>query len=97
MKESKSTHWVDINGIGIIEEYQRTGVTAILFNEIYKSFQNIDQYQYAELLQFREENAKSLLEASNIDITFHKKHRLYEKHLWILPIPVSKLKLMDEK
>jgi len=81
MKESKSTHWVDINGIGIIEEYQRTGVTAILFNEIYKSFQNIDQYQYAELLQFREENAKSLLEASNIDITFHKKHRLYEKHL----------------
>jgi hypothetical protein len=76
--ESKRTPWIDLNGIGIIEDYQRLGGTAILYNEIYKSVNNIDQYNYAELLQFREENIKILLEVSNIETEFHKIHRLYE-------------------
>lgn len=79
--ESKRSRWIDLNGVGIIEEYQRLGVTAIAINELYKSFMESDRYQYAELLQFREENYKSLLEASNIDLHFHKKHRLYEKYI----------------
>jgi hypothetical protein len=79
--ESKRSHWINLNGIGIIEEYQRLGGTAILYNEIYKSVRDIDQYDYAELLQMREENINIFLEAANIDIDFHKIHRLYEKNL----------------
>lgn len=79
--ESKRTHWIDLNGIGIVEEYQRLGGTAILFNEVYKSVMKHDQYTYAELLQLREENINILLEMSNFDIEFHKTHRLYEKWL----------------
>ncbi len=79
--EPRRTDWVDFNGIGIIEEYQRLGGTAILFNEIYKSVTGIDQYQYGEMLQMREENINILLEAKNIEIDFHKTHRQYEKHL----------------
>ena len=79
--ESKRSKWIDLNGAGVIEEYQRLGVTSILINELYKSVMESDQYQYAELLQFREENIKSLTEASNVDLHFHKKHRLYEKYL----------------
>lgn len=79
--ESKRTPWIDLNGIGIIEEYQRMGGTAILYDKIYKSVTSVDQYNYAELLQFREENIKILLEISNIDIEFHKIHRLYEKNI----------------
>lgn len=79
--ESKRTRWIDLNGIGIIEEYQRLGGTAILFNEIYKSVMEFDQYHYAEMLQLREENIKILLEASNLDIDFHKTHRLYQKFI----------------
>ncbi len=79
--ESKRSKWINLNGVGVIEEYQRLGVTAILINELYKSVMDSDQYQYVELLQFREENINSLLEASNIDIHFHKKHRLYERYL----------------
>ena len=75
--ESKRTDWIDFNGIGIIEEYRRLGVTAVLINEIYKSVMSIDQYQYGEFLQFREDNIHSLLEAGNIDLDFHKTHRLY--------------------
>lgn len=79
--ESKRTHWIDLNGIGIIEDYQRLGGTAILFNEIYKSVMSFDQYDYAEMLQMREENIKILLEAANLDIDYHKTHRQYEKYL----------------
>ncbi len=79
--ESKRTNWIDLNGIGIINDYQRLGGTAVLYNEIYKSIMDIPQYNYAELLQMREENIKIFLEAANIDIDFHKVHRLYEKTL----------------
>ncbi len=82
MLESKRSRWINLNGAGVIEEYQRLGVTAVLINELYKSVMESDRYQYAELLQFREENINSLLEASNVvDIHFHKRHRLYEKFL----------------
>jgi hypothetical protein len=79
--EKKRTRWVDFNGIGIVEEYQRLGGTAILFREIYDALTGIDQYQYGEMLQMREENINILLEADNIGIDFHKTHRLYEYSL----------------
>lgn len=81
MLEAKRTHWIDLNGIGIIKEYQRLGGTAILYNEIYKSVTNFKQYDYVELLQMREENINILLEADSFEIDFHKTHRLYEKAL----------------
>lgn len=79
--ESKRTHWIDLNGIGIIEDCQRLGGTAILYNEVYTSVMKYTQYDYAELLQMREENIKIQLEAANLDIDFHKTHRQYEKKL----------------
>lgn len=79
--ESKRTNWINLNGIGILEEYQRLGGTAVLFNELYNSVMDFDQYDYAELLQMREENIKILNETANLDLDFHKTHRLYEKNL----------------
>jgi hypothetical protein len=79
--ESKRTNWVNLNGIGIIEEYQRFGGTAVLYNEFHKSVLESDQYTYAELLQLREDNVNSLLEAANVEVNFHKTHRLYERTL----------------
>lgn len=79
--ESKRTNRIILNGIGIVDDYQRLGGTAILFSELYKSVKDDDQYDSAELLQFREENIKILMETANFDIKFHKTHRLYEKYL----------------
>lgn len=79
--EAKRTNWIDLNGIGIIKEYQRLGGTAILYNEIYKSVMNFDQYNYAEMLQMREENINILLEVDSFDMDFHKIHRQYEIRL----------------
>ncbi len=81
LRESKKSKWIDLNGMGIIKEYQRLGGTAILFNEVYNSVMEHDQYQYAELLQIREENINIFLELANTSINFHKTHRLYERYL----------------
>lgn len=79
--ESKRTNWVNMNGLGVIEEYQRLGGTAILYNEFHKSVIESGQYNYAEMLQIREDNINSLLEAGNVKVNFHKTHRLYELDL----------------
>ena len=79
--ESKRTNRIILNGIGIIEDYQRMGGTAILLSEVYNSVMQGSRYDQAELLQLREENINILLEVSNFDIDFHKTHRLYEKFL----------------
>ena len=79
--ESKRTKWVNMNGIGIIEKYQRLGATAVLYNEFHKSVMESGRYNYAELLQFREDNINSLMEAANVEVNFHKTHRLYEKEI----------------
>lgn len=79
--ESKRSQWIDFNGIGIIEQYQRRGGTAILFDEIYKSIMEDERYNYGEMLQMREENINILLEAANLPIDFHKTHRQYERAL----------------
>jgi hypothetical protein len=81
LMEKNRTKWVDLNGIGIIEKYQRLGGTSILFDEIYKSILETGQYTYGEFLQMREENINIQLEAANLDIDFHKIHRLYETDL----------------
>ncbi len=81
MRESKRSNWIDFNGIGILEKYQRLGGTAILFEEIYKSVMEDDRYTYSEMLQLREENINILLETSNLPIEFHKVHRQFERSL----------------
>jgi len=81
LRERKRTNWIDLNGIGIVEEYQRMGGTSVLFSEVYKSVMDHDQYHYAEMLQLREENINILLESDNLDVKFHKTHRLYEREL----------------
>lgn len=81
LRESKRTNWVNMNGIGIIEEYQRMGATAMLYHEFHQTVMESSQYDYAELLQFREDNINSLMEAANVEVNFHKTHRLYERYL----------------
>jgi len=81
LRESKRTSWFNLNGIGIIEEWQRLGATGLLYHELQKSVVSSNQYKYAELLQVREDNNKSLMETANVKVNFHKTHRLYERYL----------------
>ena len=78
--EMKRTDWVNINGAGIIEQYQGLGGTAILFSEMYKSV--IDGgFKHAELVQIGVDNDKMQRELRELGIDFYKTHRMYQRSL----------------
>ncbi len=77
---SRRTKTVNINGMGIAEEYRGLGGTAVLFSEIIKSIYE-SRYTKGELIQVDMDNEKMLMELRNIGVKYHKKHQLYLKHL----------------
>ncbi|OGO13807.1 MAG: hypothetical protein A2Y53_08010 [Chloroflexi bacterium RBG_16_47_49] len=78
--EMRRTEWVNINGAGIIEQYQGLGGTAILFSEMYKSV--IDGgFKHAELVQIGVDNDNMQRELRKMGIDFYKVHRIYQRAL----------------
>jgi hypothetical protein len=78
--ELKRTKWININGVGIIEQYRGLGGTALLFAEIYKSVMNTG-YEHADLVQIGVENDKMQRELRELGIQFYKTHRVYQRCL----------------
>jgi hypothetical protein len=80
LREMRRTNWVNINGAGIIEQYQGLGGTAILFSEMYKSI--IDGgFEHAELVQIGVDNDKMQREMRELGVDFYKTHRIYQRTL----------------
>ena len=78
--ELKRTKWVNINGAGIIEQYQGLGGTAILFSEMYKSVLE-GGFEHADIVQIGVENDKMQRELRELGIDFYKTHRIYRRSL----------------
>lgn len=78
--ELRRTRWLDINGIGILPEHQGMGANAILYTELERTLQNTE-YEHADVVQIREENAKSMGDMQALGVTWYKRHRLYERRL----------------
>jgi ribosomal protein S18 acetylase RimI-like enzyme len=81
LRELKTTDTVDLNGAGILPEYQRVGGNSLLFAEIAKSITSKPNYQFAEFLQVRDNNPQMLLEWENLGVEVRKTHRFYGKTL----------------
>ncbi|HSB66519.1 MAG TPA: hypothetical protein VLD65_08065 [Anaerolineales bacterium] len=78
--EMRRTEWVNINGTGILPEYQGLGGTAILFSEMHKSI-TLGKFKHAEIVQIGVDNDKMQRELRELGIDFYKTHRMYEKSL----------------
>jgi hypothetical protein len=74
----KKTDWININGAGLIEEYQGLGGTALLFSEMEKSVHESGQFHHADIVQIGLENEKMKREMENFGIKFYKTHRVYQ-------------------
>jgi len=81
LRALKKTDTVDLDGAGILPEYQRIGGTALMYSEIYQSVTSKANYQYAELIQVRDNNPQMLLEWENMGIKPRKTHRSYRRDL----------------
>lgn len=78
--EMRRTEWLNINGAGILEQYQGQGGTAILFSEMFKSVKE-GRFKHAELVQIGLDNDKMQRELRALGIDFYKTHRLYQRKL----------------
>lgn len=81
LQELKKTDWININGAGLIKEYQGLGGTAILFSEMQKSVVESGKFHHADIVQIGSENQKMRREMENFGINFYKTHRIYQLNL----------------
>ena len=80
MWEMRRTTWLDVNGIGIVPEHQGIGANAVLYTELEKTVQDYD-FEHADVVQIREENAKSMGDMQALGVSWYKRHRLYRREL----------------
>lgn len=80
LQERKRTKWVNINGVGVLPEYQGMGVNAILYTEIYKSVMDLG-FEHIDVVQVSEENFQSRSDMETMGIRWYKSHRAYQRDL----------------
>jgi hypothetical protein len=77
----RTTDWININGMGLLEEYRGLGGSAILYSELFKSVAANPRYKHAEVVQIGMENEKMQREMENFGVDFCKLHRVYQRQL----------------
>jgi hypothetical protein len=78
--ELRRTKWVNLNGAGILPEYQGLGGTVLLFSELAKSVVE-GGFEHAEVVQISVSNSKMQLALRDLGIDFYKMHRVYQRAL----------------
>lgn len=76
--EKHHTHMININGVGIIEEYRGLAATALLFAELNQSATASGQFDCAEVIQIGTKNLRMRRELREMGINFYKSHALFE-------------------
>jgi len=78
--EMKRTKWVDINGAGILPEYQGRGGNALLYSEMEKTIREHD-FLHAELVQVAETAVQMRSDLENVGGVPYKNHRVYVREV----------------
>ncbi|NLE44914.1 MAG: hypothetical protein GX620_09360 [Chloroflexi bacterium] len=74
------TRWIDINGGGILPEYQGLGANAILYDELFR-IRLAQGVKLVDLVQVNEQNLKMVRELEAVGLSVHKRHRQYEREI----------------
>lgn len=77
---AKTTKWVNVNGMGILEAHRGGGGTAILFSEMRKSIL-AGGFAHADIVQIGADNDNMQREMRDLGIDFYKRHRMYGREL----------------
>jgi len=76
----KTSKRLDLNGVGMLPEYQGSGAIAVMYAEMARTVQQ-GGFEFAELVQMEEKNTKIQSELKLLGATFYKTHRIYIKEL----------------
>jgi len=82
MQDAKKTEWINVNGLGVLPEYQGMGANAIMYMALGDTVKGkYDQFKHGETVFIGEENFKSFSDNMTIGVTWYKRHRMYVKNL----------------
>lgn len=80
LRERRTTKHVDLNGVGLLPQYQGLGANALLYAELARSLIAFGA-EYADVVQVSEDNYKSLSDMEALGVHWHKVHRHYQRSL----------------
>ncbi|MFW5685693.1 MAG: hypothetical protein ACOC0O_03475 [Spirochaetota bacterium] len=80
---SRHTRKLILNGMAILERYQRLGGNALIYSEIARTVQGTPSYDFdvAEIVQINEQTDLMLSDMRRLGADVHKIHRVYRKQL----------------
>ncbi len=78
--ELKSPSVIDLNGVGLLPEYQGLGGNVLLYAELDKVVRS-PKIKRAEVVQVDERNFRSKSDMQNLGVTLTKTHRVYQKKI----------------
>jgi ribosomal protein S18 acetylase RimI-like enzyme len=78
--DQRNSRKADINGLGLLPEYQGMGANLLLYTELESTLREF-QIERAELVQIDERNFKSKSDMENMGVTWNQRHRLYRRNL----------------
>jgi hypothetical protein len=81
LSEFRRTTWLNLNGMGIMPEYQGLGGTTLMYAELYRVMAGFPQFEHADAVQISEFNHKSLNEMKRFGVDFYKTHHIYQKEI----------------
>jgi len=77
LMEQKRTRRLNINGIGILPEYQGLGANALLYAELDRTIRSANRFERAEIVQVDERNFLSKSDMERMGVIWNKTHRSY--------------------
>ncbi|GAB4414138.1 MAG: hypothetical protein Kow00123_27650 [Anaerolineales bacterium] len=80
LREFRRTDWANINGLGLLPEYQGMGANAVLYAELANTLMD-SQFNHGDIVQVSEANLKSMGDMEAIGVKWYKRHRVYRKDL----------------
>lgn len=77
LRELRQSEYVDVNGMGILEEYRGLGGNIIMYNEMYKSIVPSGRFAHGDMTQMADFVVRMLSDANTLGGEPYKVHRIY--------------------
>jgi hypothetical protein len=82
MQDTKRTEWINVNGLGVLPEYQGMGANAIMYMALGDTVKGeYQQFKHADTVFIGEENFNSFSDNVTLGVSWYKRHRMYVKDL----------------
>ena len=80
LRSKQKTKWANINGIGLLPEYQGLGGNTVLYTALENTIHQ-SQFDHVEIVLVDEANLKSFADMEQVGVRWYKRHRQYQLDL----------------